>query len=73
MFLVRKDNPKNIRNWDDLLRDDVGVITPKPKTSGGIDLMLAGHIYPYQIDMGRIKISDLTNKRKYVMMRLSKN
>ena len=35
VFLVRKDNPKNIQDWDDLLRDDVGVITPNPKTSGG--------------------------------------
>ena len=35
VFLVRKDNPKNIHDWDDLLRDDVGVITPNPKTSGG--------------------------------------
>lgn len=35
VFLVRKNNPKNIQDWDDLLRDDVGVITPNPKTSGG--------------------------------------
>lgn len=35
VFLVRKDNPKNIQDWDDLLREDVGVITPNPKTSGG--------------------------------------
>ena len=35
VFLVRKDNPKQIQDWDDLLRDDVGVITPNPKTSGG--------------------------------------
>ncbi len=35
VFLVRKDNPKNIQDWDDLLSDDVGVITPNPKTSGG--------------------------------------
>ena len=35
VFLVRKDNPKNIQDWDDLLRDNVGVITPNPKTSGG--------------------------------------
>ncbi len=35
VFLVRKDNPKNIHDWNDLLRDDVGVITPNPKTSGG--------------------------------------
>ncbi len=33
-FLVRKGNPKNIRNWDDLIREDVKVITPNPKTSG---------------------------------------
>lgn len=35
VFLVRKDNPKNIEDWDDLLREDVGVITLNPKTSGG--------------------------------------
>ncbi len=35
VFLVRKDNPKDIQDWDDLLRDDVGIITPNPKTSGG--------------------------------------
>ena len=34
-FLVRKGNPKSIEDWDDLLREDVGVITPNPKTSGG--------------------------------------
>ncbi|MDX9921841.1 MAG: sulfate ABC transporter substrate-binding protein [Syntrophales bacterium] len=33
-FLVRKGNPKNIHNWDDLAREDVQVITPNPKTSG---------------------------------------
>ncbi len=33
-FLVRKGNPKNIKNWDDLVRPDVKVITPNPKTSG---------------------------------------
>ena len=35
VFLVRKGNPKNIRDWDDLARPGVGVITPNPKTSGG--------------------------------------
>ena len=35
VFLVRSGNPKNILDWDDLLRDDVGIITPNPKTSGG--------------------------------------
>lgn len=35
VFLVRKGNPKNIRDWDDLARPGVAVITPNPKTSGG--------------------------------------
>lgn len=35
VFLVRKGNPKNVEDWDDLVRADVGVITPNPKTSGG--------------------------------------
>ncbi|MCA3133667.1 MAG: sulfate ABC transporter substrate-binding protein [Rhodocyclaceae bacterium] len=35
VFLVRKGNPKGIRDWDDLVRKDVAVITPNPKTSGG--------------------------------------
>ncbi len=35
VFLVRKGNPKGIRDWDDLVRDDVTVVTPNPKTSGG--------------------------------------
>ena len=35
VFLVRKGNPKNIKDWDDLARDGIGVITPNPKTSGG--------------------------------------
>jgi sulfate transport system substrate-binding protein len=35
VFLVRSGNEKKIYDWDDLLRDDVGVITPNPKTSGG--------------------------------------
>ena len=35
VFLVRKGNPKNIKNWDDLIKQDVKIITPNPKTSGG--------------------------------------
>lgn len=35
VFLVRKGNEKNIKDWDDLVRDGVEVITPNPKTSGG--------------------------------------
>ena len=35
VFLVRKDNPKNIFDWNDLTRADVQIVTPNPKTSGG--------------------------------------
>lgn len=35
VFLVRKGNPKNIQDWVDLVRKDVKVVTPNPKTSGG--------------------------------------
>ena len=35
VFLVRKGNPKGIKDWDDLVRPGVSVITPNPKTSGG--------------------------------------
>ena len=35
VFLVRKGNPKGIQDWDDLTKEDVSVITPNPKTSGG--------------------------------------
>ena len=35
VFLVRKGNPKAIKDWDDLIRPGVKVITPNPKTSGG--------------------------------------
>lgn len=35
VFLVRKGNPKNIKDWSDLVKSDIEVITPNPKTSGG--------------------------------------
>lgn len=35
VFLVRKGNPKAIKDWNDLVRADVSVVTPNPKTSGG--------------------------------------
>ena len=35
VFLVRKGNPKAIKDWDDLVKPDIAVITPNPKTSGG--------------------------------------
>src|SRR5688572_13433307 len=35
VFLVRKGNPKGIKDWDDLAKPGIGVVTPNPKTSGG--------------------------------------
>ncbi|MBK8101831.1 MAG: sulfate ABC transporter substrate-binding protein [Cellvibrionales bacterium] len=35
VFLVRKGNPKNIRDWSDVVKPGIGVVTPNPKTSGG--------------------------------------
>jgi sulfate/thiosulfate transport system substrate-binding protein len=35
VFLVRKGNPKNIKDWNDLIKPGISVITPNPKTSGG--------------------------------------
>lgn len=35
VFLVRKGNPKNIKDWNDIIKPGVSVITPNPKTSGG--------------------------------------
>lgn len=35
VFLVRKGNPKGIKDWDDLVKEGVQIITPNPKTSGG--------------------------------------
>jgi sulfate/thiosulfate transport system substrate-binding protein len=35
VFLVRKGNPKQIKNWDDLVKPNVSIVVPNPKTSGG--------------------------------------
>ena len=35
VFLVRKGNPKHIKDWDDLVKPGISVVTPNPKTSGG--------------------------------------
>lgn len=35
VFLVRKDNPKNIQDWSDLIKPNISIITPNPKSSGG--------------------------------------
>ena len=52
VLAVRKGNPKGIRSWDDLLKDDVEVITPNPFTSGGArwNVMAA---YGAQLEQGK--------------------
>jgi sulfate/thiosulfate-binding protein len=52
VFAVRKGNPKGIKSWDDLVREDVEVITPNPFTSGGArwNLMAA---YGAQLEQGK--------------------
>lgn len=56
VFLVRKGNPKNIRDWDDLVRDGVEVITPNPKTGGGARWnYLAAWGYALNRELGDLK------------------
>jgi sulfate transport system substrate-binding protein len=53
VFLVRKGNPKQLKNWDDLIRPGVEVITPNPKTSGGARWNhLAGYGYILDRELG---------------------
>ncbi|MBX3730086.1 MAG: sulfate ABC transporter substrate-binding protein [Candidatus Sumerlaeia bacterium] len=60
VFLVRKGNPKAIRDWDDLVRPDVQIITPNPKTSGGARWnYLAAWAYSLKKDLGDLsKLND---------------
>lgn len=59
VFLVRRDNPKNIQDWSDLTRNDIGIITANPKTSGGARwIYLAAWAYAakvYDNDEAQIK------------------
>ncbi|EKN70868.1 putative sulfate ABC transporter sulfate-binding protein [Neobacillus bataviensis LMG 21833] len=59
VFLVRKGNPKGIKDWDDLTKKGVSIITPNPKTSGGARWnYLAAWAYAekkYNGDEGKIK------------------
>lgn len=56
-FLVRKGNPKNIKGWDDLVRDDVKLVFPNPKTSGN------GR-YTYLAAWGATNLADGGNEQK---------
>jgi len=53
VFLVRKGNPKNIKDWNDLVKPDITVVTPNPKTSGGARWnYLAAWGYSLKQDLG---------------------
>lgn len=53
VFLVRKGNPKGIKDWGDLIKDGVSVITPNPKTSGGARWnFLAAYAYGLKANNG---------------------
>jgi sulfate transport system substrate-binding protein len=62
VFLVRKGNPKNIKDWGDLVKGDVEVITPNPRTSGGARWnYLAAWGYVLKQELGDLKkLSDPT-------------
>jgi sulfate/thiosulfate transport system substrate-binding protein len=56
VFLVRKGNPKKIHDWDDLVKGDVKIITPHPKTSGGARWnYLAAWGYVLKQELGDLK------------------
>lgn len=63
-FLVRAGNPKNIKNWDDLVRDDVKVVFPNPKTSGnGRYTYLAAYAYALEANnKDEAKAQEFTRK-----------
>jgi sulfate transport system substrate-binding protein len=67
VFLVRKRNPKGIKDWEDLARPGVSVITPNPKTSGG-----AQWNYLAAWEYGRRKYGDEARAKDFVA-RLYKN
>ncbi len=69
VILVRKGNPKNIHDWDDLTKEDVKVITPNPKTSGGARwnyLAIWGYALDKELaDLGGIDaVKDEANKER---------
>lgn len=56
VFLVRKGNPKKIKDWNDLIKPGISVITPNPKTSGGARWnYLAAWGYAVQKELGGVK------------------
>lgn len=64
VFLVREGNEKNIQDWDDLIKDGVGVITPDPKSSGGAcwNFLAAWHYASVTYERDENKIKDFVSK-----------
>lgn len=64
VFLVKKDNPKGIKDWDDLTKKDVSVITPNPKTSGGArwNYLAAWAYAEKNFDNDETKVKDFMKK-----------
>ncbi|MEP9366084.1 sulfate ABC transporter substrate-binding protein [Xanthobacter sp. VNH20] len=63
-FLVRDGNPKNIKDWNDLVRDDVKVIFPNPKTSGNARYTyLAAYAYALEQNKGDTAKADAFVKK----------
>jgi sulfate/thiosulfate transport system substrate-binding protein len=68
IFLVRKGNPKGIKDWDDLAKPGVAVVTPNPKTSGGARW---NYLAAWGYALGKFDKSD--GKAKEFVSRLFKN
>lgn len=63
VFVVRKGNPKGIKDWDDLVKPDIKVITPNPKTSGGARWnYLAAWSYAQQMLKDERKVRDFVGR-----------
>ncbi len=64
VFLVKKNNPKNIKDWADLVKENVKVITPNPKTSGGARWnYIAAYAYALkEFNNDEAKAKDFLNK-----------
>lgn len=64
VFLVRKGNPKGIKDWNDLVKEGVEVITPNPKTSGGARWnYLAVYSYVIKQELGDISKIDRNSEK----------
>ena len=64
VFLVRKGNPKGIKDWNDLVKEGVEVITPNPKTSGGARWnYLAAYAYAIKQELGDISKIDRNSEK----------